>query len=60
MGLWDENKDLVNAILVIIGIIIIFNFLIPHMVNAKALEIQVADLREEVRSLRKIILKRIT
>jgi hypothetical protein len=59
MGLFDEeNRTTLNIILIVVGIIIIIYFLIPHIVNTKLLMSQMKDCQKDIRELRKIIMKR--
>lgn len=57
MGWFEENKELVNIGLIIVGIIIFVYYLIPHIVNTQVLASQVADMKEEIKALRKLIFK---
>jgi hypothetical protein len=53
----DEERKTFNIALIIVGILVIIYFLIPHLVNTKVLMAQVKECQKDIRELRKIILR---
>jgi uncharacterized membrane protein (DUF106 family) len=56
----DENRETFNIVLIIIGIIIVIYFLIPHIINTKVLMSQVKECQKDIRELRKMLIKKIS
>jgi preprotein translocase subunit SecY len=57
MSWLENNKELVNIILVIVGILIFTYFLIPNIINSSIMAERINDLRDEVKELRRLVFK---